>query len=452
MDQQQLARWSEQTETRQRTQGFEDAVRHAFAQAWDDATSAEHEALLRRWSDSIAKWLRKSSRSKSRHTERTYTRCLDSWWCFIKASPWLVSEERREVYEAFLKSQWIGPADYRSPWDVTQEDVQRYVMFLEDEHEAWPWEVVSTTGSPSTGSGDGTGSATMKPGCGPATVGQYMAAASSYYSYVRNVTALSNGIEVPIFADRTGRRRENPFKGSNVERPRTSPYGHSRPLSAKQLARMWEAIGPTPGETSLARAEQMTPLAQGPALVAARDRALFRFFMYTGRRAAEVARLRWRDIEDHGGVYTFRWTGKGAKTDTQALPADAYWELVCWAKAAGRWPAAPEDFVFVAVQPGSVAAFGHEPDPDRPISTGQINNVVKKLARRAGIDPTQVHTHTLRHSFVHIYDTTRPGDLNELRKIVGHESLATLTIYLNSPAMKRPVDNYSQGFQQVLGF
>lgn len=446
---QQLMRAATQTETRQRTQGFEDALRHSFAQAWDDATSAEHEALLRRWSDSIAKWLRKSSRSKSRHTERTYTRCLDSWWCFIKASPWLVSEERREVYEAFLKSQWIGPADYRSPWDVTQDDVQAYVMFLESEHPAWPWEAARL---PQVTILAGEDERPMKPGCGPATVGQYMAAASSFYSYVRGVTALSNGIEIPIFADRRGQRRENPFKGSNVERPRVTAYGNSHPLSANQLARMWAAIGPTPlGETAQTRADQMAPLAPGPALIAARDRALYRLFIYTGRRAAEVARLRWRDITDHGGQYTFQWTGKGNKTDRQALPADAYWEIVAWLRAAGRWPAEPEQVVFVAVQPGSVAAFGHEPDPERAISTGQINNVVKKLARRAGIDPAQVHTHTLRHSFAYVY-LENNGDVNQLRIMLGHESLATTTIYASSPAMKRPVDNYSQGFQQVLGF
>lgn len=418
---------------------FEDQVKAAFGRAWDDAFSAEHEALLRRWSDAVAKWLRKSSRSRSPHTERTYLRCLDSWWCFIKASPWLVSERRREAYEGYLRELGVGPEGYRAPWNVTQEDVQEYVVFLEGEHEAWPWEQQGEGG--------------VKAGCGAATVGQYLAATSSYYSYVRGVTALSNGVEVPIFADRAGRRRENPFRGSNVERPRVDAYGHSRPLSAKQLTRMWEAIGPTPaGETPQARAEQLAGPLTGPALTAARDRALFRMFLYTGRRAAEVARLRWRDIEDHGGAYAFTWTGKGGKTDTQAMPADVYWEIVCWMKASGRWPAQAGAVVFVAVQPGSAAAFGHAPDPERAISTGQINNVVKKLARRAGIDPSQVHTHTLRHSFAHVFDESRPGDLNQLRKILGHSSLATTTIYLNSPAMKRPVDNYSQGFQAVLGF
>jgi integrase len=261
---------------------------------------------------------------------------------------------------------------------------------------------------------------------------------------------MSSGIEIPIFADRTGRRRENPFKGSNVERPHINPYDRSRPLTVKQLLRMWESIGGPVPETAQARAQVMEPVT-GRSLINARDRALFRIFIYTGRRSGEVARLRWQDIDDASGAYTMTWTGKGAKHDTQAMPAEVYWEIVCWLKAADRWPAQKGDYIFRAAQPEAAATLGNKVDPDRPMSTGQINNVMKKLAKRAGIDPEQVHTHTLRHSFAHVYDETK-GDLNALRKILGHTSLTTTTIYLNSPGMKRPVDNYSQGFQASLGF
>lgn len=411
------------------------AVEQAFGRLWDSAYHEESDALIRRWTDAREFWLRKATKSKSSHTTRSYNRLLDGWFCFCRCSPWLMSPDHREPYEAHLRTLGIGPADYTAPWAVTDHDVERYISTLESEHPAWPWENEYPA---------------SKPALSPASIGQALAACSSYYTYIGSVTLLVGGIEVPIFADATGKRRANPFKGANVQRPKINPYDRSRPMSPKQLLRMWEAIGGPVRETAQHRAAQMEPLA-GRALINARDRALFRIFIYTGRRAGEVARLRWQDIDDAGGAYTMTWHGKGGKHDTQAMPAEVYWEIVCWLKAAGRWPASPGDFIFRAAQPEAAATLGNTVDPDRPMSTGQINNVIKKLARRAGIDPDQVHTHTLRHSFAHVYDETK-GDLNALRKILGHTSLTTTTIYLNSPGMKRPVDNYSQGFQASLGF
>lgn len=411
------------------------AIEQAFGRLWDSAYQEEADALVRRWADAREFWLRKATRSKSPHTTRSYNRLLDAWFCFNQCSPWLLSADHREPYEQHLRRLGVSPAEYKAAWAVTDDDVQRFVLHLEQPHPAWPWE----DGYPAE-----------KPGLSAASIGQALAACSSYYTYIGSVTLLVGGIEVPIFADATGRRRANPFKGANVQRPKVNPYDRSRPLTGKQLLRMWEVIGGPVRETAQHRAQRMEQLG-GRALINARDRALFRIFVYTGRRAGEVARLRWQDIDDQGGTYTMTWHGKGAKSDTQAMPAEVYWEIVCWLKAAGRWPAAPGDYVFRAAQPEAAATLGNKVDPDRPMSTGQINNVIKKLAKRSGIDPNQVHTHTLRHSFAHVYDETK-GDLNALRKILGHTSLTTTTIYLNSPGMKRPVDNYSQGFQASLGF
>lgn len=411
------------------------AVEQAFSRLWDGAYEEESDALVRRWSDAREFWLRKATKSHSVHTIRSYNRLLDAWFCFNQCDPWLLSVDHREPYEHHLKRLGVTKADYKAAWAVTDDDVQRFVMHMEQEHTHWPWE----DGYPA-----------KKPALSPASIGQALAACSSYYTYIASVTLLVSGIEVPIFADASGRRRINPFKGANVTRPKINPYDRSRPLTVKQLLRMWEGIGGPVNESAQARAEQMKPL-RNRALINARDRALFRIFIYTGRRSGEVARLRWQDIDDASGAYTMTWTGKGAKHDTQAMPAEVYWEIVCWLKAADRWPAKPGDYIFRAAQPEAAAGLGNKVDPDRPMSTGQINNVMKKLAKRAKIDPEQVHTHTLRHSFAHVYDETK-GDLNALRKILGHTSLTTTTIYLNSPGMKRPVDNYSQGFQASLGF
>lgn len=413
----------------------EDTIRAAFAAAWDGGLNDAHESLLRAWASARTAWLRKSSRSKSAHTERAYQRLLDAWFAFIGADPWLVADERRAAYEAHLTQAGIGAGMYTAPWAVTDDDVQRYVLHLESPHARWPWEA----GYPG-----------IAPGLKPASIGQALAAASSYYSYMAAMTRLVGGIEVPLFADATGRRRVNPFKGTNVERPPVSPYEKSRPLAPEQLSRMWLAIGGPVDGTAQYRAELMTAV-RGRALIHARDRALLKIFVYTGRRSNEIARLRWGDIEEFGGEYTLSWRGKGGKTGRQPLPVDTYWELVCWLRAAGRWPVMADDYVFLPVYPDNVANLGVAVNLERPISSAQINNIFKKLARRAGLDETQVHTHTSRHSFAHLCDETGVS-VNKTREWLGHSSLTTTTIYLNSPAMKRPVDNYSQGFQQRLGF
>ena len=148
-------------------------------------------------------------------------------------------------------------------------------------------------------------------------------------------------------------------------------------------------------------------------------------------------------------------SARGARAALQPLPAECYWEIVCWLKAAGRWPAAAGDYVFRPISLEGCENFeackGRELDPSKPISTDQINKIVKKLARRAGLDPALVHTHTLRHTFANLFLETN-GNVNELQKMLGHSNLGVTTVYANRPARQKPIDTYSGAFQQALKF
>lgn len=417
-------------------------AKEAFRRIWDRAWEAGTNSLLQEWAAARASWLRRvTRRSGSPHTERAYQRALDLFWAFVQADPWLLDEERRLPYADWLKEHGIGEGMYRQPWEVTDEDVARFIVYLEGEHPAWPWE---------------DGYPMIKPGLSASSIAQALAACSSYYTQVCNTKRLVRGVEVALFADRDGRPRSNPFKGTNVQRPTVNAYEKSYPLAFEQATALWNAIdGPTT-EDARTRAELMLP-STGRAVVCARDRALLRLAIYTGRRAAELANLRWGDIEPGNapGTYVLRWIGKGRKSGVQPLPAECYWEIVCWLKAAGRWPAAAGDYVFRPISLEGCENFeackGRELDPLRPISTDQINKIVKKLARRAGLDPTLVHTHTLRHTFANLFLETN-GNVNELQKMLGHSNLGVTTVYANRPARQKPIDTYSGAFQQALKF
>jgi integrase/recombinase XerD len=73
-----------------------------------------------------------------------------------------------------------------------------------------------------------------------------------------------------------------------------------------------------------------------------------------------------------------------------------------------------------------------------PITRQRVNQILWKLARRAGIrevgDPAvsrrrKLHPHHLRHSFA-IHCIKNGMSIDRLQKILGHQSPATTSVYL----------------------
>ncbi|MBM4447387.1 MAG: hypothetical protein FJ023_08605 [Chloroflexi bacterium] len=73
-----------------------------------------------------------------------------------------------------------------------------------------------------------------------------------------------------------------------------------------------------------------------------------------------------------------------------------------------------------------------------PITRQRVNQILSKLARKVGIrevgDPAvsrrcKLHPHHLRHSFA-IHCIKRGMSIDRLQKILGHQSPATTSIYL----------------------
>lgn len=335
------------------------------------------------WHEAYERWL---ARYKSAATQRAYR---ESWTDFFR----------------FVQ---------RFPWQVLSSDAIAWQQSLEDR------------------------------GLAAASINRYLAALSSFYSFVRrDLRRQDDGTERSIFVDDQGRPLENPFRAASLERKKKGP-ANVAPLSAAELHAMRKAINPN-------------------TRTGARDLALFECYLRTGRRLKEIIRLQWKDLQPTAtGGHKFWWTGKGSdrnpekKTGWRPLPSVAHAAIVAYLKSDGRWPVEdPEMFIFQPLSdhglrqlPG-VRARGGEMETNRHISPGHVNGIIKKLARNAGIDEEKVHVHTLRHSFAyHLYKATK--DVKQVQGLLDHEDLKTTLGYLES--MEEPVDDFSQALQTALGF
>jgi site-specific recombinase XerD len=332
-----------------------------------------------------------------------------------------------EAYE-----RWLGRYPSASTQRAYRESWRDFFQFVG----RYPWQVLSSDARAWQESLEGRGLAA-------ASINRYLAALSSFYSFVRrDLVRQPDGSERTIFVDGAGRGLENPFRAASLERKKKGPSAVN-PLSAAELKAMRGAMNP---ETR----------------TGARDIALFECYLRTGRRLKEIVRLRWKDIEGtRGGGHKFWWTGKGAdrnpekKTGWRVLPASAHAAIVAYLKADGRWPVEdPEMFIFQPLSDHGLAALpGRQGkaalEQNRHISPGHVNGIVKKWARRAGVDEGKVHVHVLRHSFAfHLYQQTKDFEL--VRGLLDHEDLKTTVGYIGS--MEEPEDRHSQALQAALGF
>lgn len=130
-----------------------------------------------------------------------------------------------------------------------------------------------------------------------------------------------------------------------------------------------------------------------------RDRAIFLFYFWTGRRRNEVAHLRWGDlsqgmiIDDQGKRrygWLYQWIGKGkaGQYDTAELPEPAKAALDAYLKVSGR---------LASMTPDSPLFIGSEKKV-MPITGQAIGQILKKYARAAGLDADRLCVHSFRHA------------------------------------------------------
>lgn len=336
-------------------------------------------------------------------------------WETAKES-WLESKRRRSGGENTVKAyalavrqffEWAGV----EPWQVSPAMAQEWAQWMGGE----------------------------RKGKGPlssASIGLKLAALSSFYDFVQKRYTFHNprdGQEISLWpADRI-----NPF--STVERPRVSPYGRSKFPTVDELKSILATINTA-------------------CLTGKRDFALLYTVATTCRRSSEVLSLRWGDLQEmEDGNFCFEYRYKGGEMRRAVLNRQAYQAICAYVEMDGR-PVAEmgdEDFIFVPMDPMRILRLRPEAEVDgsKPISNSQANRILKKYARRAGVDKEKAHIHGLRHAGARLrVQQMKAGggvDYMELMELLGHSSLAVTQVY-SQTVLEQPEDPGGEAAAEAL--
>lgn len=154
-----------------------------------------------------------------------------------------------------------------------------------------------------------------------------------------------------------------------------------------------------------------------------RDHTLVLVAVLTGLRRAELAGLRWRDLDLQQRRAAVR--GKGTKLATIGLPEQATDGLVRWRRAIqderGRAPR-PDDPVFPTGRPVGGLCYVRQHyrfDWSTPLSVWAIRAMIARRAQAAGLGT--VATHDLRRSFAGLLDEDGV-DLKGIQAALRHSS------------------------------
>jgi integrase/recombinase XerD len=177
-----------------------------------------------------------------------------------------------------------------------------------------------------------------------------------------------------------------------------------------------------PRTLSLSEVERLIEAANGVAPRALRDRALVELLYGAGLRVSEAVGL------ERGGVdlenRIVRCVGKGDKERVVPLGTQA-------AEALRRYLARGRPYLdrrhrpelFLNAQGGALTRAG-------------AFFVLRRLAARAGLDPTRIHPHLLRHSFAtHLLEGG--ADLRSVQEMLGHADLGTTELYTHVSDRRR---------------
>ena len=148
-----------------------------------------------------------------------------------------------------------------------------------------------------------------------------------------------------------------------------------------------------------------------------RARMLIMVLYSTGMRRSEVCNLRVGDFDEGRGV--FRIVGKGDKPREVPVPALIRQYILLYLKRLGKdFSSEGDSFFFVT-------------DKGAQMYPAMVNNIVKAELSRAEGFTGRKSPHLLRHTLAtHLLN--HGADLNSIKEILGHSSLAATQIYTHN--------------------
>ncbi|MBR1907414.1 tyrosine-type recombinase/integrase [bacterium] len=142
---------------------------------------------------------------------------------------------------------------------------------------------------------------------------------------------------------------------------------------------------------------------------------VIRFLAATGARVSELVQIKVEHIKiGHLDLYS-----KGGKLRRIYIPKKLQDEALDW---------------FVNTE--QVSGFIFLNKYGKQITTRGIAGLLKKLARKYGIDPAVVYPHSFRHRFAKSF-LDRCNDIAFLADLMGHESIETTRIYLRKTSTEQ---------------
>lgn len=330
-----------------------------------------------------------------------------------------LSRQIRDVItECYVQSriaQYAGRAStVRPPWEIDTLDVQRWELDLEQR----TYTTVKLQRGPRKSKKNPLGGnkrLEVTNRLSAESIAQRLAALSSFYIYVsqKHIITHPDGGVRPIF-------ERNPV--TPLPRHEVFQYGKAVALDAEQT-------------TQLVRAVKANHTVSG-----LRDLALFSAYLYLGRRNSEIREWRWGDILDGGKQYQTRTKGHKDHFEKADLPKPVYHALLRYLTAADRLASIqPDDYLFIAHSDRARHLKRRDGQPvvaadyvvgSSPLTSREVGRLLKKYARRAGLEESQVHVHVLRHTAAMLRKAV--GDpLEDISKMLGHANFNTTKIYLD---------------------
>ncbi len=171
----------------------------------------------------------------------------------------------------------------------------------------------------------------------------------------------------------------------------------------------------------------------GTDLTARRDRSVLLCGLLAGLRRAEMAHLRWSNVDALNRSFTL--VGKGGKLATIGMPGQLRDALVAWQADRSPSPALPTfcRFRTFSDSPATCSARSLHPYWDLPIGVDGIANIVKRRGKEAGLG--HLLPHDLRRTFAGFLEEDGKSIL-EISRAMRHSDVATTQRYLETNPRK----------------